>query len=122
VNPGLFFLVFAVTIAVVRGPAGRLSDRFGRAPLAASGLVLAAAALVALAFSESALGLALAVSAADCLPILFSTVCAVGAAHSGWRGTAAGIPAVASLPIASKIGRRITSPIDRMPLSSIVAT
>jgi len=60
VNPGLFFLVFAVTIAVVRGPAGRLSDRFGRAPLAASGLVLAAAALVALAFSESALGLALA--------------------------------------------------------------
>ena len=60
VNPGLFFLVFAVTIAVTRGPAGRLSDRLGRAPIAAIGLGLAAAALVALALSESALGLSLA--------------------------------------------------------------
>ncbi|HEU5197471.1 MAG TPA: MFS transporter, partial [Methylomirabilota bacterium] len=60
VNPGLFFLVFALTIAVTRRPAGRLSDRFGRAPIAAIGLALAAVALVALAFSESALGLSLA--------------------------------------------------------------
>jgi len=60
VNPGLFFLVFALTIAVTRRPAGRLSDTFGRAPMAALGLALAAAALVALAFSESALGLSVA--------------------------------------------------------------
>jgi YfiH family protein len=38
-------------------------------------------------------GLVLAVSAADCLPILYSAPRAVAAAHSGWRGTAAGIPA-----------------------------
>ena len=60
VNPGLFFVAFALTIALARGPAGRLSDRVGRAPVAASGLLIAAAALVALAFSETALGLVLA--------------------------------------------------------------
>ena len=60
VNPGLFFVAFAVTIALARGPAGRLSDRFGRAPLAATGLLLAAAALVALAVSESARDLVVA--------------------------------------------------------------
>jgi len=58
VNPGLFFLAFAVTIALVRGPAGRLSDRIGRAPVSATALGLAAVALVALAFSDTALGLA----------------------------------------------------------------
>ena len=60
VNPGLFFLAFAVTIALVRGPAGRLSDRIGRAPVSATALGLAAIALVALAFSDTALGLAVA--------------------------------------------------------------
>jgi YfiH family protein len=35
--------------------------------------------------------LALAVTAADCLPILFVSSGAVGAAHSGWRGTLAGV-------------------------------
>lgn len=60
VNPGLFFVAFALTIALARGPTGRLSDRVGRAPVAAAGLLLAAAALVALAFSETALGLVVA--------------------------------------------------------------
>ena len=60
VNPGVFFLISALTITLARGPAGRLSDRLGRAPIAAAGLVLAGAALVALALSEGTMGLALA--------------------------------------------------------------
>jgi len=60
VNPGVFFLVHAVTLALVRAPAGRLSDRVGRAPVAAGGLALGAAALVVLGFGEGLLGLALA--------------------------------------------------------------
>ncbi|NOT34107.1 MAG: peptidoglycan editing factor PgeF [Candidatus Eisenbacteria bacterium] len=37
-------------------------------------------------------GLALAVSGADCLPILFTTHRGVAVAHAGWRGVAAHIP------------------------------
>ncbi len=37
-------------------------------------------------------GLALAVSGADCLPIVFYAPTVVAAAHSGWRGTADGMP------------------------------
>jgi YfiH family protein len=36
--------------------------------------------------------LALAVSAADCLPLIYCAGDAVAVAHSGWRGTAAGMP------------------------------
>jgi len=39
-------------------------------------------------------GIALAVSAADCMPILYAAPGVVAAAHSGWRGTADGIPRV----------------------------
>ena len=37
-------------------------------------------------------GLALAVTAADCTPILYVAPGAIAAAHAGWRGTADGIP------------------------------
>jgi MFS family permease len=52
VNPGVFFVVYALTLTVVRQPAGRLSDRRGRAPVAAVGLLVVAAALVVLAFGD----------------------------------------------------------------------
>lgn len=58
VNPGVFFLVYALVLTLARGPAGRLSDRRGRAPVAAAGLAVAATALVVLAVSEGALVLA----------------------------------------------------------------
>ena len=48
-NPGIFFLVMAAVIALTRGYAGLLSDRAGRAPVAAAGLVVASTALVVLA-------------------------------------------------------------------------
>jgi MFS family permease len=59
VNPGIFFLVYALVLTLTRGPAGRLSDRHGRAPVAAAGLALAAIALGVLALSEGAIALAL---------------------------------------------------------------
>lgn len=59
VNPGVFFLVYALALTLARGPAGRLSDRQGRAPVAAAGLAVAAAALGVLALSEGPLALAL---------------------------------------------------------------
>jgi MFS family permease len=48
-NPGVFFLVLALVVAVARGWAGQVSDRIGRAPVAAAGLVLVAASLATLA-------------------------------------------------------------------------
>jgi MFS family permease len=59
-NPGVFYLVFAVTITLVRGPAGRLSDRAGRAPVAAAGLLLAAVGMALLALSDGVTSLAVA--------------------------------------------------------------
>jgi len=46
-------------------------------------------------------GLTLAVTAADCLPLLFSAPGAVAAAHSGWRGTADGAPEAALSAVCS---------------------
>jgi MFS family permease len=60
VNPGLFFLVYAVVLTAARGPAGRLSDRLGRTPVAAAGLAVCALALALIAGSASAPALALA--------------------------------------------------------------
>lgn len=40
-------------------------------------------------------GIALAVTTADCMPLLMTTSGAIAAVHSGWRGTAAGAPAKA---------------------------
>jgi len=40
-------------------------------------------------------GLALAVTTADCMSLLYVAPGAVGAAHSGWRGTASGMPVAA---------------------------
>src|SRR3989442_1659261 len=54
VNPGLFFLVFALVVPAVRNYAGPLSDRFGRVIVAAAGLGLAGAALDALAVRSDA--------------------------------------------------------------------
>jgi MFS family permease len=48
-NPGLFFLVFALVAAALRGYGGRLSDRLGRGPVTAAGMLLVALALAALA-------------------------------------------------------------------------
>jgi MFS family permease len=59
-NAGVFFLVLAVVIAVVRGYAGQLSDRVGRAPVTAAGMALTAASLVALAAGAGPVSLALA--------------------------------------------------------------
>jgi len=49
-------------------------------------------------------GLALAVTAADCLPILYHAPGAVAAAHSGWRGTAAGMPEAALAAVCAAAG------------------
>ena len=59
-NPGIFFLVFASVVAAVRGYAGRLSDRLGRAPVSAAGMVLAGLATAALALRGGPLTLVLA--------------------------------------------------------------
>jgi polyphenol oxidase len=49
-------------------------------------------------------GLALAVSGADCLPIVYCAGRAVAAAHSGWRGTADGMPRTALAAILALSG------------------
>ena len=40
-------------------------------------------------------GLAIAVSGADCLPLIYCCGGVIAAAHSGWRGTVGGMPAAA---------------------------
>jgi MFS family permease len=59
-NPGVFFLVLALVVAAVRGYAGQVSDRVGRAPVAAIGLALTARGLGVLAAGHGPWGLVLA--------------------------------------------------------------
>ena len=54
-------------------------------------------------------GLALAVTTADCMSLLYSVAGGVAAAHAGWRGTAAGMPAAALAALCSRSG---SSPAD----------
>jgi MFS family permease len=56
-NPGLFFLIYALALTAVRQPAGRISDRRGRAPVAALALLTSAVALAIVALSDSVVGL-----------------------------------------------------------------
>lgn len=51
-NPGLFFAVYAVALIVLRGVAGRLSDRYGRARVIAPGLVAGTLAMLLLAIAS----------------------------------------------------------------------
>lgn len=53
-------------------------------------------------------GLALAIRAADCVPLLIvdRRTGAVAAAHAGWRGLAAGVPAVAVAALERECGSR----------------
>ena len=52
-NAGLFFLPFAVSVAAARAPAGRLSDRYGRAALIAPGMALVAGAMALLSHTHA---------------------------------------------------------------------
>ncbi|MGH7302407.1 MAG: MFS transporter [Candidatus Rokuibacteriota bacterium] len=56
-NSGAFFVALGLVIAIARGPGGRLSDRVGRAPVAAAGLFFAASGLVTLVARPDLLGL-----------------------------------------------------------------
>lgn len=44
-NPGLFFTIYAVALVLLRGIAGRLSDRYGRAAIIVPGLLCSAATM-----------------------------------------------------------------------------
>ncbi|WP_098742287.1 MFS transporter [Paenibacillus sp. EZ-K15] len=57
VNPGTFFLVYAVALTLIRPFAGKLSDRFGEAAVIIPSLVVTAAALVVLSMSKGLPGL-----------------------------------------------------------------
>ncbi len=51
---GYFFTIFALTTVISRPLAGKLSDRFGRPKVYLPGLMIAAAAMILIAFSYSA--------------------------------------------------------------------
>ncbi|MBD2867259.1 MFS transporter [Paenibacillus arenilitoris] len=60
VNPGTFFLVYALALTLARPIAGKLSDRFGEASIILPGLVVTVISLVVLGFSEGLAGVAAA--------------------------------------------------------------
>jgi polyphenol oxidase len=49
-------------------------------------------------------GITLAVTGADCLPVLYDTPGAVAVAHAGWRGTLAGVPEAALAALCGAAG------------------
>lgn len=57
VNPGTFFLVYAVALTLIRPFAGKLSDRFGEAAVIIPSLVVTAGALIVLSQSSGLPGL-----------------------------------------------------------------
>ncbi|GIP06515.1 MFS transporter [Paenibacillus lautus] len=60
VNPGTFFLVYAVALTLIRPFAGKLSDRFGEAAVIIPSLVITAGALIVLSQSSGLPGLIIA--------------------------------------------------------------
>ena len=52
----VFFLFYAATLASIRPIAGRLSDRFGEAPVIVPSLVVTMSALIVLSFSTGLFG------------------------------------------------------------------
>lgn len=60
VNPGTFFLVYAVALTLIRPIAGKLSDRFGEAAVIIPSLVVTAGALIVLSLSSGLPGLIIA--------------------------------------------------------------
>jgi MFS family permease len=55
-NPGLYYTVFAVAMLLIRGWAGRLSDRFGRAAVILPGMVLASVGYLVLGLTSGVVG------------------------------------------------------------------
>ena len=51
-NPGVFFFVYALSLTIVRQPAGRLSDRYGRPGMVVVSMLLLTAALLIVALSR----------------------------------------------------------------------
>ncbi|WP_194541248.1 MFS transporter [Paenibacillus sp. JZ16] len=60
VNPGTFFLVYAVALTLIRPFAGKLSDRFGEAAVIIPSLVVTTGALIVLSLSSGLPGLIIA--------------------------------------------------------------
>lgn len=56
-NPGLFFTVYAIVVVASRPVAGRLADRFGRAPVIVPGMACIVIAMIILAYTTSQWGL-----------------------------------------------------------------
>jgi MFS family permease len=52
-DPGLFFTIYALALVVLRGTAGRLSDRFGRPAVIGPGIASGGLALLVLAFATA---------------------------------------------------------------------
>ncbi len=52
-DPGLFFTIYALALVVLRGTAGKLSDRFGRPAIIAPGLLCGGASMVMLALASA---------------------------------------------------------------------